>query len=148
MQDNFDILSRAAAGDKIAEQKAIPILLKASSAFFRNGFALSMERFCGIPQSKGKLLLQKRNFWIRKAHIHSLGATTWEKSKTLSNEIDLFETFLWPKWKSLNNVPDGTSELRKSLFEMMKVAILIRPDQVDLKIPKTARMIHNIVKDS
>lgn len=148
MQDNFDILSKAAAGDKLAEQMAIGILLNANRAFFCNGFELSMERFCGIPQAKGKLLNQKRNFWLRRAHSYCQGATCWEKSKALSKEIETFKSVLWPKWKNLGDVPAGASELRKSLFEAMKIAMTIKSDKVDLKIPNTARMIHNIVKDS
>lgn len=148
MQDNFDILSKAAAGDELAERMAIGILLNANRAFFRNGFELSMERFCGIPQAKGKLLQQKRNFWLRRAHSYCQGATCWERSKALSKEIEIFKSVLWPKWKNLSDAPEGSSELRKSLFQAMKTALTIKTDRVDLKIPNTARMIHNIVKES
>lgn len=83
-----------------------------------------------------QFLMMQRNNHLREAHTFCDGDTPWKKSCQLAKEIERFRGIIWPRFKELENVPDGTSNLRTSLFNAFNVG---------LSVPKTARQLHDIV---
>lgn len=148
MPDHFDILSRAAAGDPEAEALAASILLAANKQFFRCQGTISFQRCAGLPESIAKLHRPTRDFWIRVAHQHALGATEWGKSQRLAIEVEKVKSILWPRWRLLQSPPTDCSELTAALFNMCKVAVQMKPENPLSAIPDTARQLHSIVKNS
>lgn len=145
---NFEILSRAAIGDPYAEKQAVRILLAANRNFFRNGFAVNLERCCGIPSAPARLLRSRRDYWLRIACAHCTGESQWQRSINLAYEIGIFKSVIWPRWSDQSEPPIGASQLREALFNAAQIGRQIKPSQPLDAIPNTARMIYNIVKYS
>lgn len=83
-----------------------------------------------------QFLMMQRNNYLREAHTLCEGDTLWKQSCQLAKEIDRFRGIIWPRFQNLEDVPDGTSALRTTLFNAFKLG---------LPIPKAARRIHDIV---
>lgn len=80
--------------------------------------------------------MMQRNKYLREAHALCEGDTLWKKSCQLEKEISRFQSIIWPRLRHLDSIPAGTSSLRTSLFKAFKL---------ELKIPNSARRIHDIV---
>lgn len=83
-----------------------------------------------------KFLMMQRNNHLRTAHSFCSGETTWGKSCQLEKELLRFESIIWPRLRHLDDVPEGMSGLRTSLFRAFKL---------NLPIPTSARRLHDIV---
>lgn len=83
-----------------------------------------------------QFLMMQRNNHLREAHTLCDGDTPWKKSCELAKQIDRFRGIIWPRFKDLEDVPEGTSALRTTLFNTFKVG---------LPVPKTTRQLHDIV---
>lgn len=148
MPDNLHILSLAASGDPVAERLAVSILLQANRKFFRDGCTLSLQRCCGLPEARGKLLRPSRDFWLRVAYTHCQGKNTYRRGIVWKEEINRFKSIFWPKWKTLQAPPEGTSELRQALFKAAKIAAKMRPDDPMGALPETPENMEIILKNS
>lgn len=76
----------------------------------------------------------KRDRALRSAWALCEGETPWAKSNNLAAEVSRYESIIWPRHRTMEAPPAGTSQLRTHLFEAFRAGA----------IPTTARQLHEI----
>lgn len=89
-----------------------------AAGFRRHRFCrgtLSLDRCLGLPGA-ASLRIALRNVYLVKAAAAIKGKYDYPHAVALLAEIRTFRERHWPKWRSDQVLPPGTSELRSNLF--------------------------------
>lgn len=138
-EKKFGIFVRAKAGDTQACAAFLAMALRGVDEYWAGGGDLAITRCLGLPPNTARKQFRKfkRDLWFCRAAAHVTEELPWLRSVSLEKELRRFRAEIWPRWSSLEKPPQGTSQLRRCLFE----AVRAYPE----KIPESVRQLHNIL---
>ena len=134
IEEELERAHRVASG--CAEPDDLRWLSKGFSAFLTGGGSLSLERCLRLARSESTLRRVRRDYWLRRAwRLLNDRLSPWRRSEALALAVSDFESRKWPRWRTLDVVPDRASEIEAALFNAFRT---------HERIPRTAMQLHNI----
>jgi len=134
VEEELERAQRVASGR--AEPDDLRWLSKGFSAFLTGGGTLSLERCLRLARSESTLRRVRRDYWLRRAWRQlNDQLSPWRRSEALAVAVSDFESRKWPRWKTLEIIPDRASEVEVALFNAFRT---------HERIPRTAMQLHNI----
>lgn len=75
----------------------------------------------GIPKVDNKRLRQaRRDYWLRQAYALIQAEAPRPRCEALQAQANRFESAVWPRWRELDEPPEGASRLHACLFRACK----------------------------
>jgi hypothetical protein len=134
INDELDRAHRVASG--CAEPDDLRWLSKGFTAFLAGGGSLPLERCLRLARNESTLRRMRRDYWLRRAWmLLNDRLSPWRRSEALSLAVGDFESRKWPRWRTLEVVPDRANEIEGALFNAFRT---------HERVPRTAMQLHNI----
>ena len=134
IDDELDRAHRVANG--CAEPDDLRWLSKGFSAFLAGGGSLTLERCLRLARNEATLRRVRRDYWLRSAwRLLNDRLSPWRRSEALALAVCDFESRKWPRWRTLEVVPDRATEIEAALFNAFRT---------HERVPRTAMQLHNI----